>query len=1172
MSYSVIISNKKITGLEQSAVTQPKDAVPLSMFQDLSAYVYTLSNEAVDISNLQIEINDLSAVVYDLSGYVYSLSNDSISVGSYDNNGGTIIYNNINTLLFDASNFILDDNNGSTTLKIAIDSSNSGGGGIVVSDLSYLFFDKPILSTNGTGINVGSTQINLSWTPPPQTQSALNFVNPSLGTTSSGINSYNALPFINDLWVGHRLSSTPNTGIGSYTKKQYSTIGGASNYAPIYVNKIEAQNTGSNIAPLYTLNQSGTNDVTMGIDFGTPASTGAEYSFCIGYANNNEDGVSNTPNNWNYIFIPDNSSSYIPFGQPGPANPPSKISFSGITSLPQSLKVEGLGAPNPPGQGTGMDSSLNIPYNTSSSLSIGYGVNIEVRNSTSSIQASNYTLSSTIFDASAGYPTTSYNLRPWEDDINDYIHPENIFSTRVDVSNTYYAINSSTDYSNNKVPAALDISSAYGLKIPERSEVSTVYDKFLNPGNFSLNPTVTYAGGGVSVPIPARNRNVVSYPLINNPNIHFISDTSNLRFIEPDTWKLATNYGTPKTEAELITEVENNVFDLSFVPIDANLGITCSGENTCFIQQEVVSTNTSPNNPYIGPFSSTPRKGFYNNDSATGIESSTPVPYLNISSSASIPLQNPSHIPVTEGFYLGFDVSLISLIDISLGILPDICNNSFNPYEWKISQHLNKNNSITPDILAPVKYSFSIAETPSKNTKITGFTTTPQNPGLVGTEKFYGLPLPTNQNMDLEFDYSFTIDDLFLNYAPTTAIDIDGLYDISLTYNPSGQSPLTLATNISVEENKSTWIPTLNNTSYPVNGTLKVDYDGTSNSSYDDFKYSRDISNSEYGAGDQFQISLVISNNITYETSLKSTEVVSQDLSSNGLPWWWDFTWGMDYTITSPPPSGTSGTVINKPNSMNVSLCEIINPFTVTYASSIPGQYDQTIDISLSVAMWAKDGWFGDICGNHPFKVKEYPYINYSGNFHGLTGKDYSLYSGQGITQTINYYNNYSAISANTTATVSYPYYNLKWVIFKITDNTTSTTLNWDATVEEGTTVTNGNAPWTSGKYIVFYLEKADSGTPYSVNGFLSNQSYTPWLDCQNVNVNSTNIYNFSDGQNFTAGGTIAQPGTNNGCQPSGTSSGGGVREINRFAIGPITRYVAFGIRQGIKLKSVTFS
>ena len=289
-----------------------------------------------------------------------------------------------------------------------------------------------------------------------------------------------------------------------------------------------------------------------------------------------------------------------------------------------------------------------------------------------------------------------------------------------------------------------------------------------------------------------------------------------------------------------------------FVPIDANLGLTCSGENTCFIRQEVVSTNT-PSNPYIGPFNSTVRKGFEGNDSATGIESSSP-PYLRISSSASIPLQNLSHIPVTEGFYLGFDVSFISLIDISLGILPDICNNSFNPYEWKITQLLYKNSAVSsiPFADPPVTYSFSIAETPSKNTKISGFTTTPQNPGLTGTEKFYGLPLPTNQNMDLEFDYSFTIDDLFLNYAPITATDLDGLYDISLTYNPSGQSPLTLATNISVEENKSTWIPTFNNTSYPVNGTLKVDYDGTSNSSYDDFKYSRDISNNEYGAGEQF--------------------------------------------------------------------------------------------------------------------------------------------------------------------------------------------------------------------------------------------------------------------------------------------------------------------------------
>ena len=77
MSYSVIISNKKITGLEEAVVTQPNDAVTLSMLQDLSA------------------------VVYDLSGYVYSIDlNDVLTVGndasglSITNFGSSVTYVN----------------------------------------------------------------------------------------------------------------------------------------------------------------------------------------------------------------------------------------------------------------------------------------------------------------------------------------------------------------------------------------------------------------------------------------------------------------------------------------------------------------------------------------------------------------------------------------------------------------------------------------------------------------------------------------------------------------------------------------------------------------------------------------------------------------------------------------------------------------------------------------------------------------------------------------------------------------------------------------------------------------------------------------------------------------------------------------------------------------------
>jgi hypothetical protein len=99
MSYSVIISKNKITGLEEGAVTQPKDAVPYSLFQDLSAYVYNISGGPQDISNLQQELNDLSAVVYDLSTNIY------------------LDISNIQTEIFDLSYYVYNDLSG-------------GGGGV----------------------------------------------------------------------------------------------------------------------------------------------------------------------------------------------------------------------------------------------------------------------------------------------------------------------------------------------------------------------------------------------------------------------------------------------------------------------------------------------------------------------------------------------------------------------------------------------------------------------------------------------------------------------------------------------------------------------------------------------------------------------------------------------------------------------------------------------------------------------------------------------------------------------------------------------------------------------------------------------------------------------------------------------------------------------------------
>ena len=187
MPQKVTITKDKINGLLESQVTQPTDAVPLSMLNDLSgsiaidisniqteiydlsAYVYTLSGDPIDIS-------DLSAVVYDLSYYVYndlSSGGGSINIGTYTDTS-TIIYPTVTTLLFDASSFTLDLS-GTSTIKIDVSGGGGGSGDVTYSDLSYLLFDKPLISTDCSGYSTGSQNITVKWQPPSQTKAAFNF-------------------------------------------------------------------------------------------------------------------------------------------------------------------------------------------------------------------------------------------------------------------------------------------------------------------------------------------------------------------------------------------------------------------------------------------------------------------------------------------------------------------------------------------------------------------------------------------------------------------------------------------------------------------------------------------------------------------------------------------------------------------------------------------------------------------------------------------------------------------------------------------------------------------------------------------------------------------------------------------------------------------------------------
>jgi hypothetical protein len=100
MSYSVIISKNKITGLEGGAVWQPKDAVPLSL---LNSTKNTLQNEINDISmvvhgiiqtNKYISYNDSSTNLIDNSYSKLDFNTEISNQGFTYSNGDIIVPQN----------------------------------------------------------------------------------------------------------------------------------------------------------------------------------------------------------------------------------------------------------------------------------------------------------------------------------------------------------------------------------------------------------------------------------------------------------------------------------------------------------------------------------------------------------------------------------------------------------------------------------------------------------------------------------------------------------------------------------------------------------------------------------------------------------------------------------------------------------------------------------------------------------------------------------------------------------------------------------------------------------------------------------------------------------------------------------------------------------------------
>ena len=310
-----------------------------------------------------------------------------------------------------------------------------------------------------------------------------------------------------------------------------------------------------------------------------------------------------------------------------------------------------------------MDASLNLPYGTPNFF-VGYGVDISGVKRTGAIQAVGGNVTPVpVIDISVGNLTSTLQTQAWSKNIDSSAaFPEYIIKTINTPSQPYFAVNSSEDYYNVRVPNVIDASAVAYIPIPKRSDVVTTspYQSDISGQSFALG---SHTGGSITA--SPRRRGDVSIQI---SNVEFLSDLSFISYNSTDFYKLIANFG----DALNVVSPPN-----TWVNSGSYLGSDASG--TPLTQFKVdISNGTSATT--ATSLSSSLINGVWTQGSNTSVSNSN----ISFSHSTTIPQGSGQ---LKEGYYLGVDLSSIK-IDISLGSFPDICNNT--PYIVHIRLVLHK--------------------------------------------------------------------------------------------------------------------------------------------------------------------------------------------------------------------------------------------------------------------------------------------------------------------------------------------------------------------------------------------------------------------------------------------------------------------------------------------------
>jgi hypothetical protein len=712
-------------------------------------------------------------------GAAASSSSDSSNTNTlktgYNSNNVFVQTQDVSAIYFDSNYFDVSYVIHGASISLRTDILNEISSGTNVdATLSNYFFNVPDSCSNGNGLlTPGSAlEIDLSWNLPPTYKTALPIGSTLTYDTNGVIQTTNIdyLPYFKELKIEYKDWSTNSDPTQGWTDLSMS----GSTTQPIIPPSVNSAHIGaSNITSkpiLYDLSgQTNSTPFTTYQNLGA-LEVGGQYQFRVYLVNDSiqtgiTDPIYGGEVPYNYHYIPDISGGFISLGEPGGPTPPTSISFQ-FTNLFNTFSSSSTTDNAIIGYNSdisGADISLNIPFSgtgQNQTIQSNYGITLQfnyqidassipissviqmpyVRTSYPSIMSKTITgpspsgLSNTILTTTSDLATSGIE---WYPEYN-YV-----------ISN--FSMESFDSQGSLGVSSALD--SAYGTDSSFVSIIPSRYDAGSKTERIASNLDVSLS----AVP----NKYLYdAYPFYNT---NIIND---IYFLDV--------FDTP-------IKFEMDVFDVSGAnnldPQDSTLlrGIDSSGVDLTSFRFDVIDGST--NN--IRYTATTPRlQGYLNVDIADISDSRFGLFTSSIEGSKDNKAQ---------GYYTDVIITKNAEIrDVSLESFPDICNNNYEPYIFRITD--NYRNGMTNTFIDgnTLETQVNIARQPLFDISYMNENIT--IPTLPLTHSFFGLKMPEVGGTPISIQLSYELDKLDPYWKPSTVIAKN-----TITYDPSGIANLDIS-------------------------------------------------------------------------------------------------------------------------------------------------------------------------------------------------------------------------------------------------------------------------------------------------------------------------------------------------------------------------------------------